>query len=171
MMDLFLTKNGDLSFSPINKRINTNVFEFNFHVARTDSLLYNFSVINIGSGDRHSNQFDYNFYIYKPEYDKVARTVSGTSYINQAIKLRLNTELGTVRNNESLGSELYKLMHSNIPNNKLQIKLQSIVKQALKDIVPDAVIEIHFLNANYLNYHDGIRIVIINNEDVYYYTI
>ena len=101
----------------------------------------------------------------------MARTVSGTSYINQAIKLRLNTELGTVRNNESLGSELYKLMHSNIPNNKLQIKLQSIVKQALKDIVPDAVIEIHFLNANYLNYHDGIRIVIINNEDVYYYTI
>ena len=40
--DLFLTNNGDISFYTSDKRTSNEMFEYNFHVALTDSLLFNF---------------------------------------------------------------------------------------------------------------------------------
>ena len=128
-------------------------------IARYKILKYNFSGLQ------------YNFYVYTPKYDKSIKTVSRSSFIQQAIKIRLYTELGTIRNSSDLGSDLYSIMHSNIPNDKLKVKIENLVKVAISDILPNATVTVYFLNTDYLNYHDSIKIVIINDEDVYYYTL
>ena len=171
MYDLFLTKNGDLCFTTINSTSQPETFEYNFHVAESDSLLYKFSILNFEKQKTVSNKLDFNFYVYKPKYNKSAKLVTDDVFINQAIKMRLSTELGTVRGFEDLGSEIYTLMHSNIPTDKLKSHIIGMVKNALADILPNASIEVTFLNTDYLNYHDSIQIVIINNEELYYYTI
>ena len=235
--DLFLTNTGDFSFLTTNTTSRPDMFIYNFHIATSESLLFNFNVVNSNSNDSIINpnikptndrevvDFDdifliidakegerifvnstkelievtethaimpideykdepitqttiarykilkYNFYAYTPKYDKSIKTVSRSSFIQQAIKIRLYTELGTIRNSSDLGSDLYSVMHSNIPNDKLKVKIESLVKVAISDILPNAAVTVYFLNTDYLNYHDSIKIVIINDEDVYYYTL
>jgi phage baseplate assembly protein W len=98
-------------------------------------------------------------------------TVSSKNYIQQCIKIRLNTELDTIRGNTDMGCNLHTIIHSNIPNNKLKGKVEEMIKESIQDILPNASVSISFLNTDYLNYHDSIRVVIVNNEDIYYYTV
>lgn len=169
--DIFLTRNGDFAFSTVDTLNKNETFEFTFHIATSESLMFNFNILNKVPEEIHPNRLVFDFYVYEPKYDKSAKVVQDSDFINQAIKLRLDTELGTVRGNENLGCELHTLMHSNIPNNKLKSKIEAMVRNALMDVLPNATIEIQFLNTDYLNYHDSIRIVIVNNEELYYYTI
>lgn len=171
MYDLFLTKSGDLSFLTTNTLAKNETFTLNFHIAKSDSLLFNFSVDGNTELRPKPNQLTFNFYLYKPKYDKIARTVTDYNYINQAIKIRLNTELGSIRGNENLGSTVFDLMHSSIPEDRLRNQIREITKKAISDILPNATVDVQLLNTDYLNYHDSIRIVIVNNEELYYYTI
>lgn len=171
MYDLFLTKNGDLSFLTTNSLAKNETFTFNFHIARSDSLLFNFGIDNNIESRPKPNQLTFNFYLYKPKYDKIARTVTDYNFINQAIKIRLNTELGSITGNETLGSTIFDLMHSSIPADRLRNQIKEIVIKAISDILPNATVDVQLLNTDYLNYHDSIRIVIVNNEELYYYTI
>ena len=75
MLDLFLTDSGDLSFlTNISSKMSEG-FEFNFHVAQSDSLLFNFYIDNIKMKE-NDNSFKYNFYTYTPSYNKEIMTVS-----------------------------------------------------------------------------------------------
>ena len=120
---------------------------------------------------RASSALEYSFYTYTPEYNKEMMTVSSKNYIQQCIKIRLNTELDTIRENTDMGCNLHTIIHSNIPNNKLKTKIEEMIKESIQDILPNASVSVSFLNTDYLNYHDSIRVVIVNNEDIYYYTV
>ena len=52
-----------------------------------------------------------NFNTYEVLYDKKNRIITGDDYIQQAIRLQLETEIGTLRENETMGSDLYKYKH------------------------------------------------------------
>lgn len=170
MLDLFLTDSGDLSFLTNMSSKSSEGFKFNFHIAQSDSLLFNFYIDNTNVKE-NNNGFEYNFYTYTPSYNKEMMTVSSKNYIQQCIKIRLNTEINTIRENTDLGSELHTIIHSSIPDNKLQSKVEKMIKNSIQDILPNASVTVSFLNTDYLNYHDSIRVVIINSEDVYYYTV
>lgn len=170
MLDLFLTDSGDLSFlTNISSKMSEG-FEFNFHIAQSNSLLFNFYIDNTKVKE-NNNSFKYNFYTYTPSYNKEIMTVSSKNYIQQCIKIRLNTEINTIRENTDLGTELHTIIHSSIPDNKLKSKVEKMIKNSIQDILPNASVTVSFLNTDYLNYHDSIRVVIINSEDVYYYTV
>ena len=242
--DLLLTNTGDLSFVSSNSRYNRDRFEFNFHVAPTDSLLFNFEISNTNNldiiqrpyratkvsyvvgtrstvdmienpeiGERiyiederktyrivsvneivyldlpseeeirinkvgdiipveySETNFYYDFYAYTLQNDKVNKIVSDKEYIQQAIKLRLNTESNSIRGNETMGADLFKFMHSNTQQSRLLNDISNQVKQAVSDILPNCTVRAYIINSDYLNYHDSIKIVIINNEEVYYFYI
>ena len=150
--DLFLTNNGDISFYTSDRRTTNEIFEYNFHVAPTNSLLFN-------------------FYTYIPKYNKVVRTINEDNYIQQAIKIRLDTELGSIRGYEDMGANLHTILHSNMKNSRLTKNISEMVKAAISDILPNCSVNVSILNTQYLNYHNSIKIVIINNEKTYYYTL
>lgn len=167
--DLKLTETGDFSFKSTNGIDDKDSFTYNFHIATSDSLLYSFNIENAGKEILHNDMLIYNFYIFKPEWNKQFSTVVDHDYIEQAIKLRLNTEQSTIRNNEDIGSSIHTVIHENLTNDRLKTKIVNIVQNAISDILPNCEIEVFVLNTNYLNYHDSIKIVIKNNEEIYYY--
>lgn len=243
--DLLLTNSGDLSFMVSNSKFRNEKLEFNFHVAPTDSLLFNFAIENTTNinqltfpnkttiaskviktissleevdtienpvvGTRFyvedegksyeilsvneieflddngefikvnkvggiqevefSPGFNYNFYAYTLKHDKINRVVTDKTYIQQAIKIRLNSESNSIRGNESIGADLYKFIHSNMDTPRLLTSICNKVKEAISDILPSCTVEAYIINSDYLNYHDSIKIVIINNEEVYYYYV
>ena len=169
--DLFLTNNGDISFYTSDRRTTNEIFEYNFHVAPTNSLLFNFSVENLNSNRIYPNQLLFNFYTYIPKYNKVVRTINEDNYIQQAIKIRLDTELGSIRGYEDMGANLHTILHSNMKNSRLTKNISEMVKAAISDILPNCSVNVSILNTQYLNYHNSIKIVIINNEKTYYYTL
>ena len=170
-LDLYLTNNGDLSFYIKDSKLRSDTLEYNFHVATSASLLLNFYMETFEENSKKTNPFVYEFYVYTPENNKTSSTIDGNNYIQQAIKIRIQSEIGTIRGNETLGTDIHTLIHSNMSNSRLAVTLGAKVKNAISDILPNATVNIYFLNTDYLNYHESIRIVIINNENTYYYTL
>lgn len=166
--DLYLTDNGDLTVTSSNRNSDVE-FEYNFHIAPTDSLLFNFNIENSFKLQRKENQLDYNFYIYTPKYDKIAIAITDKEYIEQAIKIRLNTELNTIRKNEDLGTNIFTLLHSDPTNTKIKKQLENKVREAISDLFSEFSVSVQVMQSNYLDYHDNVRIVITNDEEIYYY--
>lgn len=167
--DIYLTDSGDFAIASSDVNINKNKFEYIFHIAPSDSLLFNFNIENNIKPTRHMNQLDYNFYVYTPKYDKIAIAITDKEYIQQAIKIRLDTELGTIRGNEDIGTDIYTLIHNDHTNTKLRKQLCEKVKAAISDVLTNCTVSIQLLQLEYLDYHDSVRIVITNNEETYYY--
>ena len=167
--DLYLTDSGDFAIGTSTINNNDNKFEYIFHVAPSDSLLFNFNIENNEKPQRILNKLDYNFYIYTPKYDKIALAVSDKNYIQQAIKIRLDTEFGTVKGNEDLGTDIYLSIHQDPTNTKTQKQICDKVKKAISDVLTNCSVSIQLIQSKYLDYHDSVRIVIVNEEEVYYY--
>ncbi len=239
--DLLLTQNGDITFNSSNTKSSTESLTINFYVAPSNTLQYNFSLIDtteiksinaiMSSVDVYINteeeiydiekpyigmrffikelnkrfvvtelqsimplnseyedydnvyiiqdykelllsgSLEMNSYIYTPKFDKRCSIVSDSEYIEQAIRIRLSTELETVRENMDLGTDIYTLYHSNLTANKLELTIKNKVYDAIKDILPNSSIDIRISKSDYLNYHDSIEIVIINNDKTFYYYV
>ena len=154
------------------------------HIAETDTV-YRITSINkieylddtiidrIGDIQpvEYSPNFDFEFYLYKPKQDKQVVMVNDKKYIQQAIKIRLDSESGAIRGNEDTGADLFKFMHSDMQTSKLLTKISAQVKSAISDILPNCEVQAYSINSDYFNYHNTIKIVIINNEEVYYYYV
>jgi hypothetical protein len=239
--DLLLTPNGDITFNSSNTKSNTESLTINFYVAPSNTLQYNFSLIDtieskpinaimssvdvcinteeeiydiekpyigmkfyIKELDKRfvvtelqsimplnleyedydnvyiiqdykelllSGTLELDSYIYTPKFDKRCTIVSDSEYIEQAIRIRLSTELETVRENMDLGTDMYTLYHSNLKANKLELAIKNRVYDAIKDILPNSNIDVRISKSDYLNYHDSIEIVIINNDKTFYYYV
>lgn len=169
--DLFLTNNGDITFFKKPILSDDLCFEYSFYTAPTDSLCLNFYIEDAERTLSYPDCFIYNFYSFKPVYDKHCRTVSGDEYIQQVIRIRLSTELGTLRHNENIGSMIHTFVHSNLEQSKLLDAIAKEVKNVLIDVLPNCTVTVKIENTDYLNYHDSIQIVIKDNEKIYYYSL
>lgn len=168
--DFLLTTTGDITFEKINRQDTGNYFEYNFHVAPSDSLMINFYTES-NPLPLMKNYFTYNFYITFLNKDKTARSVIDNEYLQQAIRLRLDTERNTILNNKELGCYLAEVMHDNVSDAKLLSNISKIVKEAISDLVPDAEIEASFVNKGYLDYYDTVKLSIKINNQIFYYTL
>jgi hypothetical protein len=169
MYDLSLTPTGDISFESFN--YNTDeCFQFNFHIASSDSLLFNF-YLQPTIVENSNSLFNYNFYVYSPNNDKINKIVEDNNYLKQMIRIRLDTELGTVKGNETLGSTIYQLMHSNMHESRLLSLIKTEVKKVTADILDNADIDVQFINHGYLDYYTSIKITIIVDDNMFYFIL
>jgi phage baseplate assembly protein W len=111
------------------------------------------------------------FYYYTLDHNKNSRYVEGDKFIQQAIKLRLSTEQGTITNDDNFGSRLYSIMHSNLDDSKLLDAIVDIAKEALSDILPNANITASKIDTNYYDYHDTVKLTIKHDNKTYFYTL
>lgn len=165
MKDLFLTPRGDLSVENI---INSKErLEINFITSKSNALKLNFFIEDTFSKRTSSNSLTVNFNIDIPKEDKEFRVISGNLAMEQAIKIRLLTALGSVRGNEELGSTLETVIHSFIDNDSTKLQLEKIIKQAIIDIIPDPKITINKPSSKYLDYSNSLKVVITDNDKKY----
>lgn len=170
MQDFLLDSNGDLEFES-ESQSDASKFEFNFHIATSDSLLFNFYAEVSGEKKREPGMFQYNFDTYEILYDKVNKLISGDEYIKQAIRISLETEKNTLRENASVGSELYKYRHCLLHDTKIITTIEESVYDAIKHIIPNSEVKVYLKETAYFDFYNAIKISITFLDKIMWFTL
>lgn len=165
MKDLFLTPRGDLAIEDIND--NKQRLEMNFITSKSNALVLNFFVEDTFSKQRPINSLLLNFNIDVPKYNKEFRIISGDLAMEQAIKIRLLSSLGSIKGNTDIGSKIETVIHNFIDKDSTLLELERYIKEAISDIISNPVIKIEKLNSRYTDYSNTLKIIIIDNKNQY----
>lgn len=165
MKDLFLTPRGDLAIKDINN--SQKRLEVNFITSKSNALGINFYIEDTSSLKAYKNSLSLSFSIDKPEYNKELEMISGDAYIEQAIKIRLLTSLGSLRGNTDIGSKLELVVHEFVDSSTTITSLEKIVKEAIYDLIPNAHVYISKPNSRYLDYSTTLKILIVDKDKKY----
>ncbi len=165
MKDLFLTPRGDLAIKDINN--SQKRLEVNFITSKSNALGINFYIEDTSSLKAYKNSLSLSFSIDKPEYNKELEMISGDAYMEQAIKIRLLTSLGSLRGNSDIGSKLELVVHEFVDSSTTITSLEKIVKEAIYDLIPNAHVYISKPNSRYLDYSTTLKILIVDKDKKY----
>ncbi len=169
MKDLFLTPRGDLAIEDISNE--KEKLEINFITSKSNALVLKFFVEDTFSKQRNNNSLLLNFNIDVPTYNKELRMINGTQAMEQAIKIRLMSSLGSIAGNTDVGSKIETVIHSFIDKDSTSLKLEKIIKEAIKDLIADPIIKIQKTQTKYTDYSDTLKIIVIDKENIYYIEI
>ena len=121
MKDLFLTPRGDLAIQNISDI--KEQLEINFITSKSNALVINFFIEDTFEKERPSNSLLINFTTEKPLNNKEVRVISGNAAIEQAIKIRLLSSLGSIQGNTGIGSKIETVIHNFIDRDTTVINL------------------------------------------------
>lgn len=168
--DFLLNSHGDISFEVAPKE-EMEQFVFNFHYATSDSLLFNFFADINGTKNREPDMLQFNFNTYTVLYDKKNKLISGDEYIKQAIKIQLETELDTLRENETVGSNIYKYRHMFMNPDEVIAFIEECAYEAIKDIVPNCEVKVYLRETDYYDFYNAIKISVIFTDKTMWFTL
>ena len=175
MFDFMLNKNGDILFKQSDRYKSS--LQFDFYVTQTNGLVFDFYVDNYETDYliREENihpEFQFDFQIEEMKEDKEIVSISKEEdIIYQQIQIRLNSALGTIRNNENVGSKLELYKHNLLnPDKDYDFTLiQQCVYDAIKDVLPQAEITVSKSSTIYTDYSNSLIVTITYKESNYYY--
>ena len=172
--DFQLNENGDILFKQSDR--SDSFLQFDFFVAKTNGLVFDFYIDTYESKEYLQDlkpSFVFEFYIDNPDKNKEVVCIENKNdYLYQQIKIRLSSSLGTIKGNESLGSTLDNYRHMLLnPDKKQDYKdTETCVREAIKDILPNAQITIYNTPRIYTDFTNSIIISIVQEDfDFYYY--
>lgn len=165
MKDFYLTPRGDLSIDNIST--DHKKLEINFMTSFSNALCLNFFIEDVQNNKFSPTCLQVNFEVLLPSYDKEIKVISGDECMVQAIKIRLNSALGSIRENLDIGSTLEELVHKLIDNPNIVSSLKTSIANAISDIIPNPVIIISQPKSRYINYSNGFNVIIIDNDREY----
>lgn len=172
--DFQLNKNGDILFKQSDR--DKTSLQLDFYVAESNGLVFNFYIDSYIDEQEYLDnldpQFIFEFYIDTPKNNKEILCINNKKdYLCQQIKIRLNSALGTIKNNENIGSTLdyYRHILLNPEKQNEYTELIDCVRNAIKDILPNAKIEIYNKPSIYTDFTNSLIISIIQDDINYYY--
>ena len=95
------------------------------------------------------------------------RIINGDLAMEQAIKIRLLSSLGSISGNLDIGSQIEKVIHNLIDKDGTITGLKKYIKEAISDIISNPTIIIDKVNSKYADYSDTLRVTIIDNNNKY----
>lgn len=172
--DFQLNENGDILFKQSDR--SDSFLQFDFFIAKSNGLVFDFYIDAYRQKEYLQDLkpgFVFEFCIDNPEENKEIVCIEDKNdYLYQQIKIRLSSALGTIKGNESLGSTLdnYRHILLNSDKKKDYKDIETCVKEAIKDILPDAKITIYNTPSIYTDFTNSIIISIVQEDfDFYYY--
>ena len=172
--DFQLNENGDILFKQSDR--SDSFLQFDFFIAKSNGLVFDFYIDTYRQKEYLQDLkpgFVFEFCIDNPEENKEIVCIEDKNdYLYQQIKIRLSSALGTIKGNESLGSTLdnYRHILLNSDKKKDYKDIETCVKEAIKDILPDAKITIYNTPSIYTDFTNSIIISIVQEDfDFFYY--
>lgn len=164
MRDFQLTESGDLMFTENSNTDNGLVISF--HVSENKGFRLTFMVAESDfiSPNNIDESLCISFDTVKLLNNKEIIVLDDEGGTNQAIKIRLATELGDIKNREGIGSKLSLVKHKNLYDSKNIQLVKEYVQSAISDIAPNASVAVTPHNMTY-----NIKITLENN--VFNYTL
>lgn len=161
MYDLMLTNNGDIVFE-ISEQLKDSL-TIDFVISQSNALMIDFFIDNFADNNITSG-LEINFNIFKTLNNKSCREVIGQDYYEQAIRIRLDSAIGSIKGNEQIGSKLDLYKHEYIDSASLESNLKRIIKEAIVDILPNASITLSKAKTQYLDYTNSYVVNIIDKD-------
>ena len=87
--------------------------------------------------------------------------------MEQAIKIRLSTSLGSLRGNSDIGSKIELVIHEHVDAPNTITDLERIIKEAIYDLVPNATIYISKPKTKYIDYSTLLKVLIVDGDKKY----
>ena len=168
--DFLLNSKGDISFETMEMDESEHL-TFNFHYATSDSLLFNFFPEIHGTKEREPGMLQFNFNTYTVLYDKKNKLISGDDFIKQSIKIALETELGTLRENSDVGSDIYKYRHMFMDEQTVITEIEKVAGEAIKKIVPNSEIKVYLMKTEYYDFYNAIKISVTFLDKIMWFTL
>lgn len=165
MKDLFLTPRGDLSIENIED--NKQRLEINFFTSQSNALLINFFVDGTTPMSREKDSLLISFATRVPKEDKEVRLISGDEAMEQCLRIRLLTALGSLRGNRDIGSKIEDVIHDLIDKSSTKPTLEKYIREAIIDVMPNPEITINNIETRYTNYSNSLTVTIVNDKKVY----
>lgn len=165
MKDFYLTPRGDLSINNINT--DYKKLEINFVTSFSNALCLNFFMEDTKKNMSTPTSLSINFNVEKPVYDKEIKIISGDEAMEQAIKIRLSSALGSIRENLDIGSTMEEIIHELIDNKSIVNSLKKCIENAISDIIPSPIIYIEKPKTRYIDYSTSFKVIVIDGDKQY----
>lgn len=164
IVDFAVSQQGDLLFHKQDKS-NTR-FKASFVISKTKALkvIMDFNGFE-NNFDDSSNKFKASFDIDHKIYDKSANIIKEEDALTQLLMLQLKTSLGEIPNRSKVGSKLSLMRHAEIDKSNL-LKIKSYVLEAIKDNIPNAIVDVYVEINNSENYREDIAVKIYNKDQL-----
>lgn len=136
MFDLKIDQNGDLTL--VKNEVKGARVKVEFYLTTSKAIKVNFELEGFSS--KHRGQVQVSFDIDNHQDIYKFETVNDLNGLKQACDIRIKTELGDMRNNQTIGSKMQSLIHQPLFNTFVIKSAEEAVKDALTDILPNAQI-------------------------------
>ena len=171
--DFKLDKFGDIYFKYSDREESS--LQIDFFTPPTNGLLFDFYVDNYTSNPYLTDLeplFSFSFYVDLPVYDKeIVSLENDEEYIYQQIRIRLSSALGSIKNNENIGSDIDRYRHLLLnPSKESEFtEIKECVRKAIQDILPNASIQIIPKDTIFIDFTNSLIIAISKGDINYYY--
>lgn len=167
MFDLALTEQGDILFE--RNLIKDTGLKVSFNFANSKTLRVNFKVEDYVPLIQTNHSLKVSFEIERlNEYDQVV-TLNESDAKIQAIKIRLQTALGSLPFYPTIGSELEIYKHKSLNNKLIQKAIQDAVTKAISDLITNPAIRLEAVSGtNGKEYVQKLVIYIYEDEMLIY---
>lgn len=167
MFDFAITEKGDLVFEDQPK---TNKLKIDFAISNHQAIKINFFVSPVSQVIPVNNNFKISFKTKKAiaaAKHKVS-AVEGKDYVAQQIAIKTKTEITDLANRKEIGSRLSTMRHCNINSPSNLSKIQDIVYDSIKDILPYAeIVAKNETGIGPFSYQNITVHIFNNNEKIY----
>lgn len=136
MKDFLLTEKGDLVF---HQEKPPEKIEMKFGISDSPMFLLSFDSEN---KEKEIKGFHFYFRTQVEKTKSKLKIAEREDAITQAIKIRLKTQVGDIKDRQGIGSILYAYKHENVLTPTLKNRISQAISEAIKDIVPDAEVEV-----------------------------
>lgn len=161
MFDFKLTDRGDIML--VESSSMGNKIKIDFMLSKSKPIRLDFYLDNFSEKKHEGIQVKFDINGTTEKYH--CKTISGTAAVQQACVFRLKTELGDMKNNESIGSTLETMRHKPIYDTIVQNNINSIAKKAIYDILPNAKITVEpYIEKGNNRYEQMARIFVYDEE-------
>jgi phage baseplate assembly protein W len=160
MFDFALTQSGDLVF--IENKEKHKPLRIDFVIANAGVKKISFKIEDSLPLQKSKNGMSILFDVKETINNKKAMTINGASAKSQAIKIRLRTTLGELAERKNIGSKLELAKHKPLYLEATAATVTEYVKEAIKDILPDAEVRVTPITTTNMGYHQTMHIYIYN---------
>lgn len=165
MKDLFLTSRGDFAIQDISN--DKQQLEISFLTSKSNALILEFFIEDTFVSQEKDDTLNISFCVNTPQYNKKLKIVTDELAMEQAIRIRLLSSLGSIKGNTDIGSKLETIIHSFIDKDATFVQLQKIIKEAISDIIENPIIKIEKSESKYTDYSNTLKVTIIDKDETY----
>lgn len=152
--DFQIDKSGDIMFREQFKE--NSSLNISFYLSKTKAQKIMFDLIDFKKNEPSEYALKISFDINKSLANKSVSIINEENALNQLIIIKLKTTLGELPYRKNFGSKISLMKHKEINATNLS-QLEAYVRECLKDIIPNPVVEAK----PYINYDNGYNQTVI----------